>query len=188
MALLTVCGVGCAGQEAPEPSETAIELPTPSPSETAEVLDLESMSDDELLAEAERAYQGFLDDVEEMRAGGGDDYLSLDEWTTEAFRESVQEIFDVHLPDGAVVAGAQRLLGIELSSEQPTETGRVQVNICLDNTTADYVDADGNDIKREDAPKTSTGSAVFVLSSDATRLLIDSETKMADVGDGLCGD
>ena len=163
-----------------------MELPTPPPSQTPTVLDLENMTDEELLAEARRSYQGFLADVEEMRAAGSDDYMSLDEWTTENFRETVQEIFDVHLPEGAYIEGAQRLIGMELAGTQPNDDGDVEVNICLDNTTADYFDADGDDIKREDAPATSTGSVVLVLASDNTKLLVDAESKSAEVGDGLC--
>ena len=59
MAAIAVSAIGCAGEEPTEPSET-IELPTPPPSEALAVLDLEMMTDEELLAEARRAYQGFL--------------------------------------------------------------------------------------------------------------------------------
>ena len=186
MATIAVSAIGCAGEDATVPSET-MELPTPPPSEMPEVLDLEAMSDEELLAEARRSYQGWLDDVEEMRASGSDNYLALDEWTTANYRDTIQGIFDVHLPDGAYIEGAQSLIGVELAKQQSGDEGAVEVNICLDNTTADYFDAEGTDIKREDAPDTSVGSATLLLSPDETRLLIDSETKTDKVGESLCG-
>ena len=189
--VMAVAIVGCAGDEPVEPSDTAIELPTPSDTATTteptdEVLDLESMTDEELLAEAERTYQNWLDDVEEMRAEGGEDYLSLDEWTTADYRATMQRIFGEDLPPGTTVEGVQGILGLELVEEQPDDPNLLDSYICLDNTTTSFTDEDGKSIKRPDAPKTAAGIVQFEVSPDRSKLLIAKETSIDEVDPDLC--
>ncbi|MGO3229702.1 MAG: hypothetical protein ACTJHM_01695 [Agrococcus casei] len=184
MAAIAVSAIGCAGEEPTEPSET-IELPTPPPSEALAVLDLETMTDEELLAEARRAYQGFFDDVEDMRASGSDNYLALDEWTTEDFRLNVQEDFDEYLPEGVKAEGVQDLLGMELVGLSGSE---VLTYACLSNETVTYVDSDGETVELRNEPGDSVGEITLVLSPDESKLQLHEDVGVDadEVSGSLC--
>lgn len=181
--------VGCAGDTPAEPSDSELTLPTQtaSESETDAPLDLESMSDEELLAEAERAYQGFLDDVEELRAEGGTDYMSLTQWTTEEFRERFHTTYTDSVPEGTAVDGVQNIIGMELTSQDTWANNEVRVDMCLDNSPLTLVTDSGEVVDTSDGPPTSDGVIVLELSEDTTHLVIAKELESTESSKALCG-
>ncbi|MGO3134921.1 MAG: hypothetical protein ACTIJ7_02050 [Agrococcus casei] len=185
MATIAVSAIGCAGEDATVPSET-MELPTPPPSEMPEVLDLEAMSDEELLAEARRSYQGFFNDIEEMREAGGSDYTSLTEWTQPEFASAYNESMNSALPDGYSVYGSQEILGMELTNDEFLGGEEVLVNVCVSNNSIQIFDASGKDTTKENPNSTATGEVQFQLSDDKTRLLIWSERDSHEGLEALC--
>lgn len=190
--VLALSVVGCAGDDPAEPSDSTVELPSTSSTESATdgtdgaTLDLESMTDEELLAEAERAYQGFFDDVAELRDSGGTDYTTLDEWTEAEFRIAYDESMNELLPEGFTIQGAQKLLGMELASVNSEPEPAVLVNVCVSNEDVTIVGPDGENATSEERSIITGGEIEFWLSDDATHLVVRSERGVDDVEQSLC--
>ncbi|HIY67292.1 MAG TPA: hypothetical protein H9830_13565 [Candidatus Agrococcus pullicola] len=184
---------GCSGEDT-VPDDTAdpsLSVPPVENEEVGEgdgdVLELDEMSDEELLAEAERAYQGFLDDLEELRSLGSNDYMSLTSWATESYLRGVERIYVTDFPEGITVSGAQRLLGIELSQPDDDQAaGTLNATVCLDNTSLIFTDQDGEQVIQPDAPERSAGVVTFLLSEDQAHLQIDQEELLTEVSEELC--
>ena len=185
MAAIAVSAIGCAGEEPTEPSET-MELPTPPPSEASAVLDLEAMTDEELLAEARRSYQGFFDDIEEMREAGGSDYTSLTEWTEPEFAQAYDESMNSSLPEGFSLHGAQTILGMELAEGEWDSAEQVRANVCVSNDDVRVLGPSGEDATGKERGSKSLGEIEFWLSADGTRLVVRSERSLDDAMESLC--
>lgn len=189
LAVASLVLTGCAGDGPDEdPGESQITLPpeesTPSSAET--VLDLETMSDDELLAEAERAYQGFLDDLGRIREDPAPDYTSLTTWATDSFLQGVQEVYGENLPSGFTVEGAQQLLGIELAETSADDQSDVEVLVCVDNTTVVIRDSDDQRVQREGSVDRFWGRVHLVTADTGMHLQIFNESVDDSAGEELC--
>ncbi|MGO3650335.1 hypothetical protein [Agrococcus casei] len=185
MAAIAVSAIGCAGEEPTEPS-ASMELPTPPPSEAPAVLDLKTMTDEELLAEADRSYRGFLDDVREMRAAGSSDYMTLTEWATEGFSEQFYTTYTETLPSGTHIEGTQEIVDIALTSKNDWKREQVRVSVCIDNTSLELVTDSGEVLDTSNGPDTSDGVLVLEMAPDGTKLLISRELASTTASEALC--
>ena len=191
LAAASLLVVGCAGDaDEIDESESPLTVPPPtSESPTADaVLDLETMTDEELLAEAERAYQGWLDDMETTHEAETDDYLQIDTWATRDFLTHIQEVYVDNRPDGYQFSGVQTLVDIKLIDRPDIDASRyVATAVCLDNSTLHVRGADGEEFDWDSGSPYSSGETYFAVSDDGTRLRIYSELQLEDEDEFPCG-
>lgn len=179
---------GCSGEDAEGPDETELSLPPVESDDSggdetgsgSGVLDLGSMSNEELLAEAERTYQGMLRELETVRTSESGDYMQLNQWVTDHFRTVVSDLMDEYLPEGYRAHGTAELLWIQLSTGHASSESEIFANVCLDNTPIRVFDEENADVTNPEANEVSSATVRLVLSDDETRLLVDWERQLEE--------
>lgn len=184
----------CADGDPEETGEPDISLP---PTESidngngqsnggGDVLDLESMTDEELLAEVERSYRGLLDELNSVRASESMTYDDLDEWVTDHFRTVVRDMMEEYVPEGYEIRNTAELMWIQLSTEHVASESEVFANVCLDNTPIQVYDSAGVNVTSDETSQVSTATVRFVPSESATHLVIDWERGLEESESRTC--
>lgn len=148
-------------------------------------LDLASMTEEELTAEALSAYRGMLMELKHLRMEDEPNYDALRSSSTPEFADRLESAIQGAIPEGHILRLAPEVVWIELSDTPPSDTA-VWTHICVDTTTIIEFDADGEEVASRDAPDALVSTVTFVLSDAADRLLVDSEQPLDEPLDREC--
>lgn len=152
------------------PDNTATPTETPEPTPT----------DEELLAEAQTAYEGYLAATAEMFAAETVDYTILSPWASDTVATADAATETELRAQGIRTIGSLTLLTFELV--EVTGPDEVVAAACVDITTMTFVDASGNDVSPRDRPDRSPFSLWFERNGTESQLRL---TLQSALGDGV---
>jgi hypothetical protein len=167
---------GCMGAPVPVPSDTAARIAeaTGAPTDSPPVF----ASNVEALAGAKAAYENYLslgDSVPSMRSESWDGYLDL---TTGVEREGLIRGRELMEENGWAFTGVTRFdsMTIQSSRALPDSTWEIRAYLCLDLSSTDTVNKEGQSVVKSDRSVRSPMVVVFVAPDKNSRQLLISES------------
>lgn len=117
-------------------------------------------SEEELLAEATATIQGFLDDLEAMRATGANDPTMLLDHASEQVATETTAAVQHHYDEGLHVVGAPTLVAVTPDETNFSNPDSFQVLVCFENPGLPIINSEGEDVS---VPPAVTLGAIALL-------------------------